>query len=274
MEKTHSNTWKSSYTSESKKTSVGKIKEAFRGKDEFNRYLKKVESVVVHYFPPHAAFDTTLISKKIFYAWENGFDVILNSKNFQLAQDYKMYLGQIYHPFTIGNSSSQKSALLVEVSSSAFSEASYKTIGQREVIHMPVVSRYMEINEFLGGELEQITVYNLDPYSLEGNHHHNDGKKELFLVAKGLVHTFEKKIQSSADNLIKRIKSAEIDYESYDQGGSFCFENNEYSHAIVAGPKKARLIEISNICSSDDIEKDITVPEDFEQRKKLLDKLS
>lgn len=287
MGKMYSSIWESDYTSESKKASGGKLKEVFRGKDEFDRHLGKVESVVVHYLPPHAAFDTTIRSKRIFYAWENGFDVILNSEAFQLYEDHKLSVSEIYHPLTIGNSNSQKPALLVEVSSSPFSKASYKTVGESEVKHMPLISNPNESREFLDGKLEQITAHNLDLYSLEGNHYHNDGKKELFLVAKGLVHTFERKIEKSSENpeteyIIGRIQSRDAEkavlYDTYLQGQSFNFDEDGFSHAIAAGKKPARLIELANIVfdpflSKSAVKQDIIVPKSVNKRKILLEKL-
>jgi hypothetical protein len=284
MGKVQSNTWMSDYTLESKEKSNGKLKEVFRGANELDNYIGRVGSVVVHYLPPHAAFDTTLRSKRIFYAWEKQAEIIINSEAADLKEDHKVFVGSIYPPVTVGNKNAQHPSLVIEVSYFPFSKDSYKTVGEGVVEHIPIVSNPQEIKEFLDGKLEQITVHNLLPYSLEGNHYHNNGKKELFLVADGLVHTFERKIKKSSesfdfDEILKKIQSGEIDYESYVKGGSFSFGDNGFSHAIAAGKKPAKLIELANTAFDPSLTKytikpDIIVPKSVNERKSLLDKLS
>jgi len=284
----------SDYTVESRQTSAGKLKEVFCGTDEIDHFIGKKEgvgSVVVHHLPPHGAFDVTFRANRIFYAWGSEVEVMINSEAADLKEDHKIFI-RSSAPVTIGNKSSQRPNLVIEVSSFPFSLDLYKTVGEGDVKHMPAISDPMEIREFLGGKLEQITVYNVDPYFFGGNHYHTDRRKELFLVAEGLVHVFERRVDRpnigfTIEEILERIKSQDIDfaiyYDTFPAGGAFSFDTHEselrLSHATAAGEKGAKFIELSNVAFDpehyeDSTKDDILIPANYSERKKLIDCLA
>lgn len=283
--------WVSEYTLASKEATNGKLKEVFRGIDELAKYVAKVCCVVVHSIPPRGAFDINLRSKRIFYVWKNEVEIVVDSQVSKLKEDQKLAVGYVYPFVTVGNSS-QSSSLIVEVSYRPYSEGAYKTIGKESVKHMPVVRSPQEIKDFFNGSLGQITVHNFDPYSFGGNHYHTNGKKEMFLVADGLVHVLERGVEVPSagfeiEEILERIKSRDKDfaiyYDTFMTGGVFSFDTHDsglrLSHATAAGRKGARFIELTNVAFDpghyqDSTGVDILAPLDYIKRKKLLYKLS
>ena len=288
--KTKLSVWTSKYTLESKEATKGKLKEVFRGRSELDHYIGKVGSVVVHSIPCRGAFNITLGANRIFYVWENVAEIVINAEGNPLEENQKVSIDSTYSFVTIGNNS-QHTSLIVEVSSLPYLEEAYKTIGEANIKHIHIRAT-QDTKDFLDEELNQITVHNFGPYSFGGNHYHVNEKKEMFLVAEGLVHIFEKKVDESVEGfgveeILKRIESKDrdnvIQHDSYGQGGVFSFEpvdrdKQRISHATASGKTPAKFIELTNVAFDPLVGTTtcypyILVPKDYDERKKLLDRL-
>ena len=282
--------WISEYTLASKNATKGKLKEVFRGREELDRYIGEVGSVIVHAMAKNTGFDIIGKDKRILYAWTNEFEITTSYVN-ELKEDEKLFVGPKHNIFTVENKSDTP-GLIVEVCSLPFSKNSYSRIGVRNTRHLPVLRESKEIKELLDGKLNQITVHDFDAYAFGGNHFHIDGKREMFLVVNGLAYIFERRVDKPSEGFgiretIKRIQSGDKDYavyhDSYGTGGMFNFQpidKDRYilSHAIAAGKKSAKLIELASVAfdpenHQDSIMHDILVPLDYDTRKELLDRI-
>ena len=283
--------WISEYTLASKEATNGRLKEVFRGSEELDKYIGEIESVTVHSIPPQAGFDIIGRGRRILYAWTNKAEIITNSEGHELKEDEKAFIDSRCDRFTVGNKSSNSTSLIVEVCSLPFAEISYKRIGTRNAKHLPVLREAKETEEVLDCELSQITVHNFNAYDFRGNHYHLDDKKALYLVVDGLVHVFERRVDTPSEGfeiveLLERIKSRDKDfaiyYDTYATGGVFSFDTHDrelrLSHATAAGKKGTKFIELANVAFDpeyyeDSAEADILVPPNYNMRKKLIDLL-